>query len=185
MFIAALAALALAGCTPTLGEFRFDSVERVARQDIAADPSFEPKQSDTPWYLRIHFSSKSNLNTLAEDRDDIRARAGACPLSDTPEVGVLGPYAVGQALAVRSRTPGAAAGLARLIERTPDGRYAYTAYVTPSRAGAPPYDLAAEPRDLCLKLEATGGPKGAEASNVFIAPAAAIRAALEAPPASH
>jgi hypothetical protein len=68
-----------------------------------------------------------------------------------------------------------------VLERDENGRYAYTAYVVPARtAGGPPYDLLEEPQDLCLRLDATGGAAGAERSNVFVAPAEAIRAAVAA-----
>lgn len=183
MLIVAASGVLLASCASSLGDYRFESVERVAREAIAAPDTFEPKQAPYPWYLRVHFSSKSDLNALAETRDSIDARADICPMRDPPDVAVLGPYAVGQSLAVRSRTAGGVStpGLARLVERDANGRYAYTAYVVPMRSAPPAYDLAAPPRDLCLRLDAQGGPKGPERSNVFVAPAAAIAAAVAAP----
>lgn len=183
---AALVALLASACAPTLGSYRFESVERIGREAIAASDSFEPKQTPYPWYLRVHFSSDINLFVIAEERDSVTARAGLCPLRDLGEVTVLGPYSVGQSLAVRTRTPeGAVAqGLARVIEKDASGRYAYTAYVVPAREaadGQQAYDLSRTPGDLCLRLDAEGGPRGPERSNVFVAPEAAIREALAAP----
>lgn len=181
---AGLAALVAAACAPSLGSYRFESVDMVAREAIAAPEDFEPKTAPYPTYLRVHFSSEANLNTLAETRDSIEARADLCPFEDPQGVTVLGPYAVGQALAIRARSPDgvAAPGLGRVLERDENGRYAYTAYVVPARAASSPgksYDLAAEPSDLCLRLDATGAPRP-ERSNVFVAPAEAIRAAVAA-----
>ncbi|MFC3076559.1 hypothetical protein ACFODL_00510 [Phenylobacterium terrae] len=180
----ALLALLAAACAPSLGSYRFESVDMVAREAIAAPADFEPKTAPYPAYLRVHFSSEANLNTLAETREDIEAQADLCPLQDPQGVTVLGPFAVGQALAIRARSPDgvAAPGLARVLERDENGRYAYTAYVVPARpaqTAGKAYDLAAEPRDLCLRLEATGAARP-ERSNVFVAPAAAIRAAVAA-----
>lgn len=179
---AGLLALLAAACAPTLGDYRFERVDMVAREAIDAPEGFEPKAAPYPAYLRVHFSSEANLNTLAETREGIEARADLCPFEDPQGVAVLGPYAVGQALAIRARMPDgvAAPGLARVLERDENGRYAYTAYVVPARRSeaGKAYDLVAEPQDLCLALEATG-PK-AERSNVFVAPAEAIRTAVAA-----
>ncbi|HEX2560820.1 hypothetical protein [Phenylobacterium sp.] len=179
---AGLLALISAACAPSLGAYRFERVDMVARGAIDAPADFEPKTAPHPAYLRVHFSSEANLNTLAETREAIEARADLCPFKNPQGVAVLGPYAVGQALAIRARTPegGAAPGLARVLERDENGRYAYTAYVVPARSGGTDkaYDLTAEPRDLCLALEAPRTSGKPERSNVFVAPAAAIRAAL-------
>lgn len=177
---AVLAALLAAACAPTLGAYRFENIDLVAREAIAAPDGFEPKTAPYPAYLRIHFSSEANLNTLAETREEITMAAGLCPLDGSRRVTVLGPYAVGQALAIRARTPdGAAApGLARVLERDENGRYAYTAYVVPG-GGGPPADLLAGPADLCLRLQAESRLRP-ERSNTFVAPAEAIRAAVAA-----
>lgn len=183
---ASFAALLASACAPTLGEYHFESVERVAREAIDAADTFEPKQAPYPWYLRVHFSSKANLFALAEERNEVTARAGLCPLGKAGELAVLGPYSVGQSLRVRARTPegGVAPGLARVIAKDANGRYAYTAYVAGVAGGSsvrPAYDLASSPGDLCLRLDAEGGPKGPERSNVVVAPEAAVRQALAAP----
>lgn len=181
--VSAAAALGLlaAACAPSLGSYRFESVDIVSREAIAAPADFEPKTAPYPAYLRVQFSSKANLNTLADTRETIEARADLCPFEDPQGVTVLGPYAVGQALAIRARTAdgGAAPGLARVLERDESGRYAYTAYVVPARTGeaGKAYDLLAEPRDLCLALEAPTATARPERSNIFVAPAEAIRAA--------
>lgn len=180
---AALAGLVACACAPTLGSYRFDGVDLVAREAIAAPADFEPKTAPYPAYLRVHFSSDANLNTLAETHEAIEARAAGCPLGEGREVTVLGPYAVGQALAIRARMPdGAAApGLGRVLERDENGRYAYTAYIVPSRQvapGAAAYDLIAQPRDVCLRLEAGGAAERPARSNVFVTPSEAIRAAV-------
>ncbi len=184
---AGLVALLASACAPTLGAYRFESVEAIARDAIDASGGFEPKQAPYPWYLRVHFSSKTNLFVLAEERDSVAARAGLCPLRGTGEVTVLGPYSVGESLRVRARTPegDVAPGLARVIAKDSGGRYAYTAYVVPARDAAadqPAYDLSRTPGDLCLRLDAEGGPRGPERSNVFVAPEAAVRQALSATP---
>lgn len=179
---AGLLGLLAAACAPSLGAYRFERVDYVTREAIAAPEEFEPKTAPYAAYLRVHFSSAANLHALAETREAIAARADLCPLDDPEGVTVLGPYAVGQSLAIRARmADGAAApGLARVLERDENGRYTYTAYVVPARAdGEPAYDLLAEPADLCLRLEASGGRAGAERSNVIVAPAEAIRRAAE------
>lgn len=180
---AGAAALLAAACAPSLGAYRFESVDMVAREAIAAPDDFEPKAAPYPAYLRVQFTSEANLNTLAETRDAIEARADLCPFKAPGDVRVLGPFAVGQALAIRARSPDgvAAPGLARVLERDENGRYAYTAYVVPVVGGEPgreAYDLIGQPRDLCLRLEAVGGKP--EHSNTFVAPAEAVRAAVAA-----
>jgi hypothetical protein len=168
-------------CAPGLGRYRFESIEPVAREAIAAPDSFAPRQAPHPWYLRVHFSSETNLDDLAGVHAALRVKADLCPLRDPERVQVLGPYAVGRALAVEARTAEGevAPGLGRVFERDASGRYAYTAYVVPSRveAGAA-YDLTAAPRDLCLRLEGSGGPGRAQQSNVFVAPAREIDRAM-------
>lgn len=181
--VTALTALLAAACAPALGSYRFESVDMVAREAIAAPDGFAPKTAPYPAYLRVQFTSESNLNTLAETREAIEARADLCPFRPPADVSVLGPFAVGQELAIRARMPdGAAApGLARVLERDENGRYAYTAYVVPAgdgEPGRPAYDLIGQPRDLCLRLEAAGDKP--EHSNTFVAPAQAIRAAVAA-----
>jgi len=188
--------LALGGCGPHLGNYRYENVRLVDRAAFEALDLDTYSPAASPDLLRIEFSSEVDLESASGGSGSgLYVMADFCPLSDDYGITALGPYYNDRSpYTLLNRRERALPGGGVAIEgeqlhpsRDPrTNRYVYTAYVFPSqpaRSGAQgeareAYDLRAGVRDLCLRIDHPGYYLTASRSEIFVIPGAAVAAAL-------
>ncbi|MEH6683243.1 MAG: hypothetical protein V7664_01975 [Qipengyuania sp.] len=150
------AIVALSSCGQPLGEYE---IEAVTLTDEA--PMLEGVRApDYGRLLKIELSSETSLTAISDQIDGVYALADFCPFSDRYYLTTFGPFSGHDAdLGVPS--------FAEPLVRGSDGKFHYNVYIVPSHpmpgieyhraaSARETYNLEADNRDICIRLDAPG-----------------------------
>lgn len=133
-------------------------------------------------YLQIDFSAPARLADARDGFDGIYPKVGFCPPGPETQIIALGPYLPdGREFPL----------IAKEIPRDADGRVRYRFFVVPAHPmpgvkydpgfNRTPYNLATDPRPMCLELESVGFEFERIRTNRIEIPASTFAKALAAP----
>jgi len=172
----------VAGCAPSLGEHRLETVAPAAPGEVARVAGV-PRLPETP-YLKVTFSSSIDLATLKGAQ--LYGHGDRCPIVDPYRLSVVGPYWSDRPLG--RIVGGTAQGRQAADDTRPDpatGRFHYVAYVATSQPARdlgsfiiPAYDLQVQSSAICLRVDNPGHYLWPSRSNEIVVPAAMVRTAL-------